>query len=765
MGKRNGIQGLRMFLFFLAGVIGTLFLGLTARAAAVETSGGAASTNLHKHEYTWYYLNVPRSFLYLEGEDIFRVEAIGDKVVIEKYSSQYEFVSSKEITNELPIFGGFYHGANYNFLVFGQNNPNDSDSVEIMRVVKYDANWNKLGSVSYYGCNTYAPFDAGSMSFAEYGDLLYIRTCHEMYKSDDGYHHQACMTFSLRQSDLSKVDQYSIVMNASCGYVSHSFNQYIRIVGNKVVAVDHGDAYPRSIVLGQYSKDASLGNVSTYGGYTYVNLLTIPGEIGDNYTGVNVGGFEVSSTHYLVAVNSVDLSLLGSAKVKNVKLLIQPVGNFGSDATVIRDVTSYDENGTTSVSNPYLVPMEDDTFALIWEETGRPSGMYSSGSYYNRVMIQTLDHNGNAIGETKQVEGSLSDCTPIYFNGKLVWYVTKGKAPVFHEIVMKEQGDELQFHFLHNIEFDNNIAMHYAIKKADLEGCSDLKLVIDKEHYDENVATPTVQRYELENPATLVIEGVEYWHFIFPGICAPEMGNKIEATLSYVKDGVNYVTAKEAYSVEAYAYDRLENSNSDSYKKILVDMLNYGAAAQYHFRINADHPVNAKLADYEKYVSSWSGVDLSQQVENVTELTGATASFNGKNLSFDNKVVLLYGLNFTKFLEGVSSDKTAEKMANVKVKFTYDNGKEQKSQTIPYSKLQSIDGRLAAYCDVIAPAEMGCMVSATIYDGETPISNTIQYSIEAYAKDRLENNSTRESYKDLMRMMVLYGRAVKKHFG
>lgn len=319
--------------------------------------------------------------------------------------------------------------------------------------------------------------------------------------------------------------------------------------------------------------------------------------------------------------------------------------------------------------------------------------------------------------------------------------------------VSEKKASELEIEFRHNVEFDNNIAMHYAIKKSDLEGYSDLKLVIDKEVYEKNVATPTVKRCVLENPTTYYIDDEEYWHFVFPGVAASEMGNVLEAQLTCTIDGINYASKKETYSVKAYAYERLASTTKATYRTLLVDMLNYGAAAQIHFGKNAANPVNADLTDIQKgYASSWDDVEITQAA-NLIELNGATAFFDKKNVLFDNKVELAHLITFS----------SNQKMDNVKIVFTYDNGKGEKTLTVPASKFEKNGDAYVAYCDCLTPAEMGCTVSATIYDGSKAISGTLQYGIEAYAADRLQLSSS-TTYKDLMKKMVMYGRATKAHF-
>ena len=277
---------------------------------------------------------------------------------------------------------------------------------------------------------------------------------------------------------------------------------------------------------------------------------------------------------------------------------------------------------------------------------------------------------------------------------------------------------------------------------------------------------PTIQRYVLENPVPYALNGVDYWHFTFPGISASEMGNVLSAKVVCEKDGVTYESQTDVYSVKEYAYARLEKTSSASYRKVLVDMLNYGAAAQAHFKKNADNPVNTDLTDEQKAFGS-SLEDFSvKKVENVISLNGATASFDAKNLVFGTNVELVYHMDFSNFKKDMPEGTTeAEKMANVKVVFKYNNGKGDKTVTVPYSQFTKNNGKYVASCSVLTPAEMGCTVNATIYDGNVPVSDTLQYSIESYVYNRLSGTGTSsETFKELLKRMVLYGKAVNEHF-
>ena len=57
---------------------------------------------------------------------------------------------------------------------------------------------------------------------------LFIRTSHTMYKSSDGYNHQANVTIQVDEKNMNITDSFTKIMNSAYGYVSHSFNQFIK---------------------------------------------------------------------------------------------------------------------------------------------------------------------------------------------------------------------------------------------------------------------------------------------------------------------------------------------------------------------------------------------------------------------------------------------------------------------------------------------------------------------------------------------------------
>lgn len=378
----------------------------------------AASNNRNAQNYRWYnnynwnWSDTVKSYLYENPMGgLTRVECIGGQVIAEDYDSAFHITSSRNIPMELPIWGGFFAGQNYNFLIFGQNNPAQDNNMEVVRVVKYSKDWQRLGHTSLYGANTVAPFEAGSLRCTEYGDYLYIRTCHKMYASArDGLNHQANMTMAVRQSDMTLTDTYHIVMNNSVGYVSHSFNQFVLADQEQnLVTLDHGDAYPRSIVLMRYNS-AKAGGAKFSGSVSQSTLLSIPGGIGDNYTGASVGGLVETANGYVTAFNYDGIGGKGTRDI-----YISYTAKNGLSSTAARITQS------GGMLTPVLVSTGLNGGYLMWTD--------AQGTFY---YAQYTD--GGGIGAIRTANAALSDCQPICHNGEVIWYVTGNSAPVFYKL-------------------------------------------------------------------------------------------------------------------------------------------------------------------------------------------------------------------------------------------------------------------------------------------------------------------------------------------
>ncbi len=409
--------------FVSAVCISTAASGFTTQVYAEATIGTNISVATTGNNYIRWASPV-KAYLVNTGEgNLMRVQSDGSNVYVEYYNQELRITDYRQIPTELEDFGGFYEGADAHYIVSGQNNPSESADVECFRITKYDKSWKRIASASLYDCNTVSPFEAGSLRMTESDGYLFIRTCHTMYKSSDGYNHQANVTIQVDEKNMNITDSFTDIMNSSYGYVSHSFNQFIKTDGNHLVAVDHGDAYPRSIALIEYPTDFTTGQFISNMNYRdyckCTSLLNIAGNVGDNTTNASVGGFEVTDSAYIVAASSIDQD--NNGELRNICILSKSKTDGTTKVNWVTDYTGDDYSATT----PHLVKMADNRYLVLWCKYSDTEGTV----YYTFV-----DNNGNQTDKIRTMSGKLSQCEPVMYGDMAMWYTSDKDSVSFYGI-------------------------------------------------------------------------------------------------------------------------------------------------------------------------------------------------------------------------------------------------------------------------------------------------------------------------------------------
>ena len=430
--KQWQIKGLALLLAAML----TVMLPVEAKAAGT----GLVTTTQQPH--TWannsyqdykVWSDVVESYLEPASDGGYLRIQGGSYVLVERYTKDFQFGSSFGIDLELPIFGGYYNDGTYRYIVSGQQNKEENNSKEVLRIVRYNQNWERIDSASLYGNNTTVPFNAGSLRMTHSGNVLYIRTSHEMY-AKNGVNHQANMTLTVYVPTMQITTAQTQVANISSGYVSHSFNQFIQVDGTNLLAGDHGDAYPRSIVL--LRNEGTAGKKTTTGKMKSVDVMELYGAIGANATGASVGGFEISNSAYLIAGNAAEQNeKINTHSQRNIFVTATSKTNFTKAGTKTTWLTSYVQGDKYTVTTPHLVKLSGTKFAVLWTEEDQNSNIGP------QLKLAYVDGNGNWDGKTYTAAGELSDCKPIVVNGRIVWYTayntwgdTTEWAPEFYEI-------------------------------------------------------------------------------------------------------------------------------------------------------------------------------------------------------------------------------------------------------------------------------------------------------------------------------------------
>ncbi len=258
--------------------------------------------------------------------------------------------------------------------------------------------------------------------------------------------------------------------------------------------------------------------------------------------------------------------------------------------------------------------------------------------------------------------------------------------------------------------------------------------------------------FELNGKETTVTEYDEvgeYYVFTFSNLAPNQMTEHIYATLhATAADGSAYTSDTTWYSVAQYCYNQLANGNtSTELRTLLVDLLNYGTASQLYKDVNAVGLANSKLTEEQKAWGSKTYDTLNNNNYTTGNVENPAAQWESVSLVLQDAVVIR--LYFT-----------ADDITNLAIKAEGAG----KTWTIPASSFKKDDqGRYYADFGKLNPAQMREVINFTVYNGDTAVSLTLQYSIESYVCSKLNNAESSDALKALVESMIMYGDATKKY--
>ncbi len=408
-----------------SGALSAVQMQAASDGSALQYATPTSNAWLHNYISFERWAMPTTSFLHVNEGTVERVEYSNGNLFVEQVADDYAGITSKRMINPLTywpsgvassdacLWGGFFSGSDANYVVTGQTNDAESNDVAVFRVTKYAKDWTFVSAAEVKGGNTTVPFEAGSCDMTELDGMLYVRTCHQMYTSSDGYRHQANVQLIIDESTMQIANQYTGISSqaSSWGYVSHSFNQYITTSKGKVYATDHGDAYPRAITVKQFQ-----------GKYTY--YLSYEGGIGNNTTGATLGGFTSAGFgNNLLAVGSVVSGTYNSSSPRNVWIGVAP----GDMSTNGRDeLTLYTPDDTEGADNPFIVKIHEGRLLVLWGIVDQ------KGKHTGEIEYVFVDPDGQSFGDPVRVSGVLSDCQPILVGENVVWYAGEGGVPTYY---------------------------------------------------------------------------------------------------------------------------------------------------------------------------------------------------------------------------------------------------------------------------------------------------------------------------------------------
>ena len=273
-----------------------------------------------------------------------------------------------------------------------------------------------------------------------------------------------------------------------------------------------------------------------------------------------------------------------------------------------------------------------------------------------------------------------------------------------------------------------------------LENNLTIKFYVDGDLFIEDAYTAPYAVFTVGNKTQTVTEyqiiGGDYV-FACTNIAPSQMGDTVYASLYATLNGEACSSSME-YGVATYCYNMLGETEDAKLRTLLVDLLNYGAAAQKYAWYNDKTLCNASLTEEQK---AWgtSGDPALGSVLNTKYATveNAKATWKAAALVLENAVTVRFRFA-AESTEGLS----------VKIEIGGQTYTINSFEADPYNP-----GQYYATFNGTVARQMRETMLVTVYEGDTAVSNTLSYSIETYAC----NKQNVAKLGELVKAMIRYG--------
>ena len=293
----------------------------------------------------------------------------------------------------------------------------------------------------------------------------------------------------------------------------------------------------------------------------------------------------------------------------------------------------------------------------------------------------------------------------------------------------------------HSLNLASDISINYVAKKTDLA------------EYDSFYLECVVEGREGSLRIDPVEKG-EYYYFTLEGLTAVHMANEVTATLHLEKEGRTYYAEADHYSIAQYAYTQMSKSNaSPKLKALCAELLRYGSMAQVFKGYSTDRLADSNMTEAQKaLLTDLSSVTFGKNNKVLSEITAPKVTWAGKSLILDSKVTIRYVVDIK------DSSVNADDLS-IRVRYTDYAGIEKVVTLTNAQPYGDKDGRYSFDFDTLLAAELRTSLYATVYVGDTRVSDTLLYSADTYG-----NNKT-GTLLDLCRALVAYSDSAKAFFG
>ena len=429
------------------------------------------------------------------------------------------------------------------------------------------------------------------------------------------------------------------------------------------------------------------------------------GKITDSaYSGAGIGCVMTGRNTYWVVILQNDAGTLSS---------------YGTGMSTVTREIEYAEymvpDTSVTVVKPFVYTGEKINATILFEGTCRSGSDVSCSISYDRVEYSVADTSIVALDEYGMPWGIGAGTTQgtVRFAGQTYpfeVYVSDVSAHISSNAVLT-----------HNCTIGNAFGIGFLIPEDIYKSYADAILIVAIPQYSGNTITGTrysvVKDYEVINGPN----NTPCRKYIYYGIAAKEMTSRVEATFC----GINGANVKyynpSTYSIADYAVDMFPHAGNDSeMKKLLADMLYYGAEAQKYFGYHTEELATANMTAEMKNCATSQEAGASDSSYSDEETGGNKVLISGMSLSLENRPQLnIYIM-------------TSEPIRYMKIEITKDSGQNTAIE-IPETEWKDCgNGQYRVEVSGISVLDYRAKYTITCKKNGTIISNRVTTGVEGY---------------------------------
>ena len=293
------------------------------------------------------------------------------------------------------------------------------------------------------------------------------------------------------------------------------------------------------------------------------------------------------------------------------------------------------------------------------------------------------------------------------------WIAVEGGFKAAYTATEKEKPIEKFELYGANVTLGNNLDMKFAFYTNKVADWTGHYVTIVKKNADGSA--DRVQTFYFDQGQWQ--KDGNFYIVVFNGIAAKEMADELTVTI-YNAEG-EAVSEPWVDSMRAYAMRQPEKATNALLKTAIVDMLNYGAAAQKQLNYGEGDLANALLTEEQKGFATQS-TDLT--LNNYTK----PSQYYGSNMTLKSNIVFQIG--FT----GLADDMTVE------VAYTNHTGKAFNKSYLA-SALPKNGSVQVVMLDELVVSDARQVITITVKDASGTEVFTMQESIEEYLARRTQS--------------------------